>query len=423
MHIAFVDSNPAGLDAIRAARDLGHHVTFIESSRPIYPATPANRAAAALADHLLTGVDTFDADAVTAALDKCHAEAAIDVVSTQNEMSARAVAVACERLGLRGTAPGAVLTARRKDLCRAALRAAGLAHAKYALASDEAGVLAAAAKIGYPVVLKPPAGTDSLLAFVARDPGEASAGCAELLSGLDRVPPAWQDQFSEGVLVEELLSGTLVSAEIGARDGRFFRFCLSGRIRWRDNEVVELGAYLPGLPEPDAQRCFRYAEEVCRVIGLDLGVFHLEIMLTNRGPILVEANPRVMGGAMPTIYQMATGAGIYASLVRILTGEAEVPLPGPFDGCTGGHKVAAREAGRIDPRASLDFLARHSAVLRVFGFDDFGAAAGQPVRPGQTVARIILREADHRSLVATAEYLLRKAEQNLGIRLMIGEKS
>lgn len=423
MHIAFVDSNPAGLDVIRAARDLGHQVTFIESSQPVYPATAANRAAVALADHLLTGVDTVDADAVTTALDKCHAEAAIDVVSTQNEMSVRAVAVACQRLGLRGTAPDAVLTARRKDLCRAALQAAGLAHARYALAADEEETLAAAAQIGYPVILKPPAGTDSLLACVAREPGEVGAGCTGLLSGLDRVPPGWRQQFQEGILVEELLTGTLVSVEIGARDRTFFPFCLSGRIRWQENEVIELGAYIPGLPGPQAQQCIGYAEDVCRAIGLDLGVFHLEIMLTDRGPVLVEANPRVMGGAMPSVYRFATGADIYGSLVQILTGTPDVPVPDVFDGCTGGHRVAARETGRIDPRGALDFLGRHPAVLRVFGFDDFGTAAGEPVRPGQTVARFILRETDHRSLVATAESLLREAEQKLGIRLMIGEKS
>ena len=368
-------------------------------------------------------MDTVDADAVTTALDKCHAEAAIDVVSTQNEMSVRAVAVACQRLGLRGTAPDAVLTARRKDLCRAALQAAGLAHARYALAADEEETLAAAARIGYPVILKPPAGTDSLLACVAREPGEVGAGCTGLLSGLDRVPPGWRQQFQEGILVEELLTGTLVSVEIGARDRTFFPFCLSGRIRWQENEVIELGAYIPGLPGPQAQQCIGYAEDVCRAIGLDLGVFHLEIMLTDRGPVLVEANPRVMGGAMPSVYRFATGADIYGSLVQILTGTPDVPVPDVFDGCTGGHRVAARETGRIDPRGALDFLGRHPAVLRVFGFDDFGTAAGEPVRPGQTVARFILRETDHRSLVATAESLLREAEQKLGIRLMIGEKS
>jgi biotin carboxylase len=146
-------------------------------------------------------------------------------------------------------------------------------------------------------------------------------------------------------------------------------------------------------------------------------------MLTDRGPVLIEANPRIMGGAMPTIYRLATGAEIYGSLVRILTGAPDVPLPGTFDGCTGAHRVAAAEAGRIDPRAALDFLDRHPAVLRVFGFDDFGTAAGQPVHPGQTVARFILRETSHRSLVATAEELLREAQTVLGIRLMIGEKS
>jgi biotin carboxylase len=422
MHIAFVDANPAALDAIRAAKQAGHQVTFIESGDPYYVRTPANQATIALADHLLTGVDTFDPDAVAAALDKCHAEAAIDVVTTQHEMAARAVAIACRRLGLRGTAPDAVLTARRKDRCRAALRAAGLAHAGFAVATDEAGVLAAAGEIGYPVVLKPPAGTDSLLACVARDPGEARAGCAALLAGLNLVPPTWRDQFSEGILVEELLTGRLVSAEIGARDGEFFPFCVSGRIRWREDEVVELGAYIPGLDGEDARRCVAYAEAVCRAIGLDLGVFHLEIMLTGRGPVLVEANPRVMGGAMPTIYRLATGTDIYASLLQILSGAPEVTRPGGLDGCTGGHRVAASRAGRLGGRASLNFLRAHPSVLQVMGFDDFHTGPGEPVQRGQTVARFILREAGHRSLVATAEGILRRLERNLGISLMIGEK-
>ncbi|HEY2578344.1 MAG TPA: ATP-grasp domain-containing protein [Streptosporangiaceae bacterium] len=422
MHIAFVDPTPAALAAIPAAKQAGHQVTFIESDKPVYARTPANRAAIALADDLVTGVRTMDPDAVLAALGRCHTEHAIDVVSTQNEMAARAVAIACRRLGLRGTAPDAVLTARRKDLCRAALRAAGLAHAGFALASDEAGVLAAAAQIGYPVVLKPPAGTDSLLTFVAHDADEARAACHEVLAGLDQVPPAWREQFSEGILVEELLTGRLVSAEIGARDGAFFPFCVSGRIRWCEDEVVELGAYIPALPEAQARRCFVYAAEVCRAIGLDLGIFHLEIMLTGRGPVLVEANPRVMGGAMPTIYRMATGADIYTALVQILTGAPDVRLPATFDGCTGGHKVAVSRAGRIGDHAALSFLEAHPSVLEVFGFADFHTGPGQRVRRGQTVARFILREADHRSVVATAGQILRQLERDLGVSLMIGEK-
>jgi biotin carboxylase len=422
MHIAFVSATPAALEAIRVARQAGHRVTFIESSEPVYARTPANRATIAMADHLVTDVPAVDPDAVTAALGNCHAEHRIDVVTTQDEMAARAVAVACRRLGLRGTAPEGVLTARRKDLCRAALRAAGLAHARFAVAADEAGVLAAAALIGYPVVLKPPAGTDSLLTFVAHDADQARAACRALLTGPVGVPAGWRAQFSEGILVEELLTGRLLSAEIGARDGVFFPFCVSGRIRWREDEVVELGAYIPGLPEAEARRCFVYAAEACRAIGLDLGIFHLEMMLTGRGPVLVEANPRVMGGAMPTIYRMATGTDIYTALVRILTGAPDVPLPATFNACTGGHKVAVSQAGRIADRATLGVLEDHPSVLRVFGFADFHTGPGQPVRRGQTVARFILREADHRSLVATAGQILHRLERDLGVSLMIGEK-
>lgn len=33
MHIAFIDSNPVGLGALRAAKRAGHHVTFVSSNR------------------------------------------------------------------------------------------------------------------------------------------------------------------------------------------------------------------------------------------------------------------------------------------------------------------------------------------------------------------------------------------------------
>lgn len=41
---------------------------------------------------------------------------------------------------------------------------------------------------------------------------------------------------------------------------------------------------------------------------------------------------------------------------------------------------------------------------------------------GQIVARFMLRGPDHPSVVRTAEQILRRLEEDLGIALMIGEK-
>ena len=423
MHIAFVDSNPAALEAIRLAKLAGHRVTFLQSMDPLYPPTEHNRRVIGMVDRLIDNMVTTDANVVTSALADCHAADPINVVTSQHEMSTETAAAACRALGLRGTSPDAVFTARRKDRCRDVVSAAGLGCARYALAEDEQQAIAAAERIGFPVVLKPPSGGDSLLAHVAYDAEQAGAACRDMRAGLAAVPTDWRPQFRRGILVEELLIGKLVSVELGARDGTFFPFCVSGRFRWHEDEVVELGSFIPSDLSADQEaECVAYAIDVCRAIGLDLGAFHLEIVLTERGPVLVEVNPRVMGGALPTIYRHATGQDIYGSLLQILTPGAAVDVPERFDGCTAGRKVMVCDNGVIAADASVDWLREQPDVIQVVGFDSYRTGPGQPVAAGQVVARFLLRCQDYPTIVRTADRLLRGLQRSLGAKLMTGDK-
>ncbi|MDH6114552.1 biotin carboxylase [Kitasatospora sp. MAP12-15] len=421
MHLAVVDCNPAALQAIRLAKEAGHRVTFLQPALTLYTLTGENLRIVQSVDRLIDQVATTDPQAVLAALTACHAEEPIDAAVTYQEMAAESVAEACRALGLRGTAAEAVFTARRKDLCRAALERAGLASARYALAADAEEALAAAERIGYPVVLKPPSGSASLLSHVAHDATQAATAIADVLAGVAALPGHWQGQFSRGVLVEELLVGRLVSVEIGARDGEFFPFCVSGRFRWHANEVVELGSCIPAdLSPADTEACVAYAQEVCRAIGADLGVFHLEVMVTERGPVLVEFNPRVMGGGLPSAYRHATGQDIYTSLLQLLSG-APVDVPQGFADCTAVFAVIAQDGGRLSPTADLAALTGHPDVLEVIGFDAYRTGPGQPIAPAQAVARFILRAPDRPTAAHRAEELLHHLEHSLGLPLMTGD--
>jgi biotin carboxylase len=424
VHIAFVDSNNAGLEAIKCAAEDGHRVTFLQAAKPsFYPFSAANLRLIGHASQVVGDVATTDAASVTAALARCHAAHPIDFATSQFELSVEPVAHACKALGLPGTNPDGVLVARRKDVLRAALRDAGIATAAFAVARDAGEALTAAAGIGYPVVIKPPSGLDSRLVFIARDPDEVRAGCARALSGLAALPAAWHGQLTRGFLVEEHLSGPLVSVEIGMSGGRGHVFCISGRTRSRDDEVIETGVHIPAeLPADRATACASYAAAVCRAIGLDRGIFHMEMIVTTRGPVLVEANPRIMGGVLPTVYSHATGESIYRAFLQVISGAESLPSPA-FRGCVAGRRLFARTPGVMPGDWDTgDWLGEHqSSVIRVDSPEDLGICPGDQVQRGQVIARVILRADGYAETARAARDIIGRAEKALGLDLMRGE--
>jgi biotin carboxylase len=421
VHLAVVDCNPASLAAITLAKQAGHRVSYFQPVRTQYAPTFEHKQIVNSADFLVEALDTTDAATVRDALAACHATHPIDAVVTFNELAAEAVAVSGRSLRLRGTSADAVLTARQKDRCRAALSSAGLASARYAVAMNQEEALEAAERIGYPVVIKPRSGSASLLAHTARNRQEAIVAGSRLFGNLDVVPEHWRRQFTRGALIEELLEGILVSVEIGARDGEFFTFCVSRRLRWREDEVIELGSCIPAnLTPSQTAACVAYAEAACRAIGADLGVFHVEIMVTEHGPVLVEFNPRVMGGGLPRAYAHATGESVYASLVEILAGEA-VSVPGRFADCVAVIAVIAAEPGRLASTANLSALTGNDEILDIMGFDNYRTGPGAPVHYGQAVARFVLRARDYQAVVKRSNEFLGALERPLGLRLAIGD--
>ncbi|HEY1914829.1 MAG TPA: ATP-grasp domain-containing protein [Streptosporangiaceae bacterium] len=445
MHIAFVDSNTAALEALRRAKEAGHRVTYIQSPAPFfYSLTPENLALIGYADHVEVAATTTEAAPVTAALAAVHAACPVDFAVSLCELSVEPVALACQALGLPGTSPEGLLTARRKDRTRAALRRAGVASAEFCLARDDGEAAAAADAIGYPVVVKPPSGADSRLAFVARDAAEVRAGCQRAEADLHEMSSGWVSQLSRGFLVEERLHGPLVSVELGIDGEHSYPFCISGRSRADEDEVVETGVHIPaGLPDDQARACFGYAEAVCRTIGLDRGVFHLEMIITARGPVLVEANPRVMGGILPAIYQYATGHNIYHAFLQVISGAPVEGVPPVFDGCVAGRRFFAREDATMpaswntddwlaDTRAdrtgdghARDGHARDGdtcdGLIRLDPPEALGVRPGQPLRRGDLIARVILRGPDYAATTRVIREMIRRTEKALGFELMIGE--
>ncbi|HMB51687.1 MAG TPA: biotin carboxylase, partial [Thermoanaerobaculia bacterium] len=125
-HVAFVESNLAGLAAPAAARRAGCRVSLLYEPTATWLRHPAGRAALAAADRALPLADPYDPGALLAAVRALDAEEPLAALITVLEYCVEPVAAAAAALGLPGTPPSVMATARHKGQTRRRLEEAGL---------------------------------------------------------------------------------------------------------------------------------------------------------------------------------------------------------------------------------------------------------------------------------------------------------
>jgi biotin carboxylase len=416
-HLLFVDANEAAFGVMHRAVELGHRVTFIGADLRQYR---EDRTVQTVREHLARSLDveaTSDASALVEALRQVEQVDPIDAVFALEESAVEATAVACRDLNLPFTNADGVQNARNKERARKLLAEAGLPSARFAKVARVADAVRAADEIGYPVVVKPASGLDSIMAHRANDAEQVRTFAQEIAESPREAPVQFREQFSRGILVEEYLAGELVSAELGVLDRRTYRFMVSGRAMASVNECIEMGVTMPAnVTSAEAESCYQYAESVCKVLGLDLGIFCIELMLTNDGPILVEANPRLMGSAMPEIYRLATGEHIGDSLFNIhLRTPIERRLPKP-KGCVTVRRLLPREDAVLSQEIDLGWVDEvKSHLVRFLNYSLF---PGAPVKQMEVTGRVFIRGENWADATLKAEQVLDRVERSLGVELV-----
>jgi biotin carboxylase len=417
-HIVFVDSNFSGIDGMRRAKALGYQFSAVMTEGLLhYRLDDAARRLLAEADRVLWLERTTDAGLLAGALRELHARRPIDAVISHLEICAESVAQACAELGLRYARLDAVRLARNKHLGRARLRDLGVPSARFAFARTLDEAIAGFREVGAPAVVKPVSGHDSMLAAVVTDEASLIRAASVVLDAVATLPATLHEQFGRGVVIEEKLVGELVSVELGMFDDQPRHYMITGRYRARADEVVELGGFMPARLDPATwQACEAYAVRVCRALGLDFGIFHLEMIVTADGPRLVEANPRLMGGAFPMLYERYAGESIQDHLVALHLG-APRPVPALPD-----RRVAA--AFRLRPARDdvvaagvrLDWLADYAP--HVVYTDLELVVPGRACTAGETLGRFQLVHDDHEALDALVHTVLDRFEAAIGIPWM-----
>ncbi|MFI0902993.1 ATP-grasp domain-containing protein [Streptomyces sioyaensis] len=269
------------------------------------------------AEGVTAPVDVRDPDALTAAARDLTRALAPKGVFTYDESMVVAVAHTARALGLPGSPPEAVLACRDKATTRSVLATAGVPQplSEPVATVDEA--LAAAVRIGYPVVIKARGLAGSFGVVLVHDASAINdAFAAASGASWPGVP-----RYAADVLVEEYLTGPEISVDAVIDNGVCTPLVLARKETGLAPYFEETGhgvdADDPLLADPEL---LDQLDRIHKSLGFTHGATHTEFRLTPDGPRLVEINARLGGDFIPRLGHLATGCDPSVAAAHVAAG-------------------------------------------------------------------------------------------------------
>lgn len=233
------------------------------------------------------------------------------------------LAEARELLGIAGTRPHVAELFRDKSRMKQALWAAGLPTARHRLVTTLADAESFVQDVGFPIVMKPPAGMGAKATFRVDDP-------RALRDALQAIRPSEADP----VLAEEWLAGHESSFETITVKGepRFHSISeyLPSCLEVLENPWIQWAVLLPRDISGDAYDAPRaLGLAAVRALGLDDGFTHMEWFRRTDGSLAIgEIAQRPPGAHITLMTGLAHGFDPYRAWARAVVDEA---FDGPYE--------------------------------------------------------------------------------------------
>lgn len=307
-YLVFVESNTSGTgyEFIRYASQKGYRPVLISDNASRYDLSGIS-------------VDIVDADTASTAsvLDVCHKlseKAPVTGIMSTSEYYVSTAAEAAEALFLPGPSASAVGACRDKSKQRKAMLECGLACPRHAVITgvNDLGRV----HLRFPVVVKPINGSGSV---DVRFCSEASMLEDAVNTYFDGGHRNERNIDSGGVLlIEEYIEGPEYSAEVFGRRILGFTAKHLGPLPY----FVETGHdFAIEFPEKIRDMAQNAILSLCDHMGLDFGAKHVEFRIHDDDIYIIEVNPRLAGGHIPTVMEYAFGEKkLIGQIIDVYTG-------------------------------------------------------------------------------------------------------
>lgn len=233
------------------------------------------------------------------AIERAAARAPVDAILALGDRPLIAAAHAARLLGIPYNSPESVATARNKLRQRETLRAVRLPVPEFfsfPLGEDPDRVLG---RVRFPCVLKPLMLSMSQGVVRANNPAEFHAAIARIRALVESPEvQVTQDEGLDSLLVESYISGREVALEGLLEDGRLRTLAVFDKPDPLEGPYFEETVYVtPSRLPAAAQEAIRdCAQRAVAALGLTHGPLHGEFRINERGPWVLEVQPRPIGG-------------------------------------------------------------------------------------------------------------------------------
>ena len=311
--ILFAGAGPSQMVAIRHAKGLGYECYAVDAD--------PGAIGFEFADGFDIG-DIRDPEFIRACARHFNVNA---IVAVATDVAVPSVARASVSLGLPSISVEAADISVNKLLQRNSLHAAGLLVPAFMPFYTEDEALANAVAIGFPVVIKPIDGAGSRGVRFIKNASEVIQAAREALI----------ISHAKIALVEEYIEGEEVSVEGFVIDGKFHEICISEKTRTSPPYLLDMAVHFPdSLSETEHSAIIAVATRAVSACGLDNCPVHMELLRSDRGPVVVELAARGAGFQVFTnILPFVTGIDTVNVQLKLALGEkVEISPQEPLKG-------------------------------------------------------------------------------------------
>jgi formate-dependent phosphoribosylglycinamide formyltransferase (GAR transformylase) len=257
------------------------------------------------------------------------------------------LAIAREALGIDGFGAEAAKNFRDKARMKTVLREAGVPCARHALVGDRESAIRFAREVGYPLVVKPPAGAGGKATYRIDDDSQ-----------LDVLLERYAPDPAQPVLYEEFVRGTEYSFDSVMLQQKLIWHSISRYIpsplEVLENPWIQWCVMLPrDISGPEFDPIRSAAGNGLHALGLESGLSHMEWFRLMDGHIAVsEVGARPPGAQITSLLSYAHDIDFYEAWPRLVIFDEFEPPPRRY--AAGAAYIRGQGRGRVQAIHGLD---------------------------------------------------------------------